>query len=73
MEIYDEIERVLEQQRAAAAAASPSQAPEAAAAPEQRKSRGVERRLAIRTRFCDDFFEDCAGERGIKQVCTVER
>lgn len=31
-------------------------------------SRSSERRLAIRTRFCDDFFEDCAGQRGIKQV-----
>ena len=26
------------------------------------------RRLAIRTRFCDDYFENCAGARGIKQV-----
>lgn len=27
------------------------------------------RRLSIRTRFCDDFFEDCTMSRGIKQVC----
>lgn len=27
-----------------------------------------ERRLAIRTRFCDDFFEDCTLSKGIKQV-----
>ena len=26
------------------------------------------KRLAIRTRFIDDFFEDCAGPRGIKQA-----
>lgn len=29
------------------------------------------RRLAIRTRFCDDFFEDCVISRGIKQVGTI--
>lgn len=28
----------------------------------------AKRRMAIRTRFCDDFFEDCAGARGIKQA-----
>eukprot|EP00904_Undaria_pinnatifida_P003031 jgi/Undpi1/12729/HiC_scaffold_6.g02397.m1 len=29
------------------------------------------KRLAIRTRFIDDFFEDCAGPRGIKQIVSV--
>ncbi|CBN75792.1 conserved unknown protein [Ectocarpus siliculosus] len=33
--------------------------------------RDVQRRLAIRTRFCDDFFEDCAGPRGIKQIVSL--
>ncbi|CAN0551628.1 unnamed protein product [Ectocarpus sp. 12 AP-2014] len=33
--------------------------------------RDVQRRLAIRTRFCDDFFEDCAGPRGIKQCASL--
>lgn len=28
----------------------------------------VQRRLAIRTRFCDDFFKDCADARGITQA-----
>eukprot|EP00903_Cladosiphon_okamuranus_P015440 g14261.t1 len=35
------------------------------------ETRGSERRLAIRTRFCDDFFEDCVGRRGIKQIVSV--
>ncbi|CAN0131925.1 unnamed protein product [Ectocarpus sp. 12 AP-2014] len=34
-------------------------------------TRDVQRRLAIRTRFCDDFFEDCAGPRGIKQIVSL--
>lgn len=73
MEIYEERERVKEEEKSAApaAAASTSTAPEKAAAPEGKTSRGAERRLAIRTRFCDDFFEDCAGKRDIKQVRTV--
>ncbi|CAM9366563.1 unnamed protein product [Ascophyllum nodosum] len=29
------------------------------------------RRLAIRTRFCDDYFENCAGARGIKQIVSL--
>ncbi|CBJ26484.1 conserved unknown protein [Ectocarpus siliculosus] len=33
--------------------------------------RDVQTRLAIRTRFCDDFFEDCAGPRGIKQIVSL--
>eukprot|EP00752_Nemacystus_decipiens_P008595 g7674.t1 len=37
----------------------------------EREARGSERRLAIRTRFCDDFFEDCAGRREIKQIVSV--
>lgn len=32
------------------------------------KGRSAPKRLAIRTRFCDDFFEDCTGPRGIKQA-----
>ncbi|CAM9815400.1 unnamed protein product, partial [Laminaria digitata] len=35
------------------------------------KGRSAPKRLAIRTRFCDDFFEDCAGPRGIKQIVSV--
>lgn len=31
-------------------------------------SNGSSRRLAIRTRFCDDFFEDCVLSKGINQV-----
>ncbi len=31
----------------------------------------TDRRLAIRTRFIDDFFEDCTGRRGIKQVSIL--
>ena len=31
-----------------------------------KKGRSTSKRLAIRTRSCDDFFEDCAGPRGIK-------
>ncbi|CAM9581551.1 unnamed protein product [Ectocarpus fasciculatus] len=33
--------------------------------------RDAQRRLAIRTRFCDDFFEDCTGPRGIKQIVSL--
>ncbi|CAM9487222.1 unnamed protein product, partial [Ectocarpus sp. 6 AP-2014] len=33
--------------------------------------RDVHRRLAIRTRSCDDFFENCAGPRAIKQIVSL--
>ena len=32
------------------------------------EGRSAPKRLAIRTRFIDDFFEDCAGPRGIRQA-----
>lgn len=57
-----------EEEATVAAGAGTAEAAAAAAAATGGESRGSERRLAIRTRFCDDFFEDCAGRRGIKQV-----
>lgn len=53
------------------AAAAKGQAEQGGGAAGGAESGGSERRLAIRTRFCDDFFEDCAGRRGIKQVGTL--
>ncbi|CAM9451642.1 unnamed protein product [Scytosiphon promiscuus] len=75
MEIYEDRQKVREEEEAAAAAAAAAAVSTSAAieapAPEGRKSRGAERRLAIRTRFCDDFFEDCAVQRGIKQIVSL--
>ncbi|CAM9982501.1 unnamed protein product [Pylaiella littoralis] len=42
-----------------------------AAAKVSQASSGGERRLAIRTRFCDDFFEDCTTRRGIRQIVSL--
>lgn len=38
---------------------------------EGRKDAKTSRRLSIRTRFCDDFFEDYAVSRGIKQIVLL--
>ena len=76
MKIYEFSQRPLERDMADTSAASenrPYQSPDHLGALGAGDDSAT-RRLAIRTRCCDDFFEDCAlPPRCIKQVCLELR
>lgn len=75
MQMAEDRRKAKAEEEAAAAAAEDgaAQSATAGATAAGGEGRGSERRLAIRTRFCDDFFEDCAGRRGIKQVYIYDQ
>ena len=73
MRSYYEIEKARDEAMSASRDATDSTNPVTVAAGGAIKGmtetgRTAPKRLAIRTRFIDDFFEDCTGPRGIKQA-----